>query len=172
VAGSPGLVESIDEDDRFLDGVHSPTRANKHRADRILSDLPRINLGKQPTRAVMPNTQAKTQLLDVKRVKMESASASPEPFLLDIKQERNEAEANEPVEKVNRNVIKKAVHTLLVREHGLVKADPDYIATYNQTCSGTWCAFRNVATTSRIPKDEVERVVRIHLSLYLYSGVI
>jgi hypothetical protein len=99
-------------------------------------------------------------LLDVAPAEVESAS--PEPFAL---------ESNEPVDKTNRNLIKKLVHTLLVREHGLSKTHPDYIATYNQTCSGTWCTFRNVANSHILSKDAVENVVRIHLSLYLYSSV-
>ena len=166
VAGSPGLAEHL-EDKQHDTSALSPTKAIKHRADRILSDLPRLNLGKQPTRTAVTNSQARAQLLDVKPVKVESAS--PEPFLLDSK-DRSPADANQPIEKLNRNTIKKMVHTLLVREHGLSKSDPDYLATYNQTCSGTWCTFRNVAAFKLLAKDAVEDVVRIHLSLYLYSS--
>lgn len=93
-------------------------------------------------------------------------SVSPEPFLLDLE----DADASKPLDRINRHLIKKVVHTLLVREHGLTKSHADYTATYNQTCSGTWCTFRNIATTTRLSKDAVENVVRIHLSLYLYSS--
>ncbi|SPO24987.1 uncharacterized protein UTRI_01498_B [Ustilago trichophora] len=167
VAGSPSPADGVD--DMQLDSTTlSPTKAIKHRADRILSDLPRLNLGKQPTRSILSNPQgSSSQLLDVKPVKVESVS--PEPFLLDSK-DHQRSSTTEPVEKVNRNLIKKIVHTLLVREHGLAKTDPDYIATYNQTCSGTWCTFRKVAATKQLSKDAVEDVVRIHLSLYLYSS--
>ncbi|KAJ1032435.1 hypothetical protein NDA16_000459 [Ustilago loliicola] len=162
IAGSPSLGEGLDGEEDVKPFI-SPTKAIKHRADRILSDLPRLNLGKQPTRTVVAPTQDRTQLLDVKPVKTESVS--PEPFLLDANTQRDES-----IEKSNRNVIKKVVHTLLVREHGLTKSDADYIATYNQACSGTWCTFRNVATVKPLAKDTVENVVRIHLSLYLYSS--
>lgn len=159
VPGSPSLAE--DEVDKKEEVSFSPTKAIRYRADRILSDLPRLNLGKQPTRTALLPASTSTQLLDVKpKVKVESAS--PEPFLADTK--------DEPLDKANRNMIKKVVHTLLVREHNLTKQDADYIATYNQTCSGTWCTFRNIATTRRLAKDAVEDVVRIHLSLYLYSS--
>lgn len=161
IAGSPGLGDALDGNEDVKPFI-SPTKAIKHRADRILSDLPRLNLGKQPTRAVVAPTEDRKQLLDVKPVKTESVS--PEPFLLDSTQR------DESIEKSNRNIIKKVVHTLLVREHGLTKSDADYIATYNQTCSGTWCTFRNIASVKPLAKDAVENVVRIHLSLYLYSS--
>lgn len=156
VAGSPSF-DSQAKSER-LDPVLSPTKAIKHRADRILSDLPRLNLGKHPTRTVIAKPEP--QLLDVKRVKTEFVS--PEPFASPLD--------TEAIEKVNRNTIKKVVHTLLVREHNLAKSHPDYIACYNQTCSGTWCTFRHVASNRPLQKDAVENVVRIHLSLYLYSS--
>uniref|UniRef100_V5EWZ7 Uncharacterized protein n=1 Tax=Kalmanozyma brasiliensis (strain GHG001) TaxID=1365824 RepID=V5EWZ7_KALBG len=139
----------------------SPTKAIKHRADRILSDLPRLNLSKQPTRIVVPKAE-RADSLDIPPVKTESVS--PEPFsdtkpLLDT----------DTIEKTNRTTIKKITHTLLVREHNLTKSDPDYIASYHQTCAGTWCAFRHVASIKPLAKDAVETVVRIHLSLYLHS---
>ncbi|SNX82277.1 uncharacterized protein MEPE_00983 [Melanopsichium pennsylvanicum] len=164
VAGSPGPAHGLDG--IKSDSSHiSPNRAIKHRADRILSDLPRLNLGKQPTRALISGSQERKQLLDVEHVKLESQSPTSEPFLTDYKDLERE-----PIEKINRNTIKKIVHTLLVREYGLAKSEPDYIASYNQTCSGTWCTFRNIATIKPLSKDAVEDVVRIHLSLYLYSS--
>lgn len=151
----------------------SPTRAIRHRADRILSDLPRLNLGKQPVRALLQQPQGRSNLLDVEPIKVDSAS--PEPFLALTKtalarSSTSPANDSTNIEKVNRNTIKKIVHTLLIREHNLSKSHPDYIATYNQTCSGTWCTFRNVASIQPLAKDAVENVVRIHLSLYLYSS--
>ncbi|KAJ1038847.1 hypothetical protein NDA10_004417 [Ustilago hordei] len=162
IAGSPSLKEALD-DEEDVKPLLSPTKAIKQRADCILSELPRLNLGKQPMRAIVAPARSGTQLLDVKPVKTESVS--PKPFLVDSNIQRDES-----VEKTNRNIIKKIVHTLLVREHGLTKSDADYIATYNQTCSGTWCTFRNIATVKPLAKDAVENVVRIHLSLYLYSS--
>ncbi|ETS61229.1 hypothetical protein PaG_05191 [Moesziomyces aphidis] len=158
VAGSPSHGADVHDEQDARNA--SPTKAIKRRADRILSDLPRLNLGKQPMRAPVTTPRDSSDLLDVAPAEVESAS--PEPFAL---------ESNEPVDKTNRNLIKKLVHTLLVREHGLSKTHPDYIATYNQTCSGTWCTFRNVANSHILSKDAVENVVRIHLSLYLYSSV-
>ncbi|KAJ1034067.1 hypothetical protein NDA18_000939 [Ustilago nuda] len=162
IAGSPSLKEALD-DEEDVKPLLSPTKAIKQRADCILSELPRLNLGKQPMRAIVAPARSGTQLLDVKPVKTESVS--PKLFLVDSNIQRDES-----VEKTNRNLIKKIVHTLLVREHGLTKSDADYIATYNQTCSGTWCTFRNIATVKPLAKDAVENVVRIHLSLYLYSS--
>lgn len=162
VARSPSLESQV-KDEPVDVGMISPTRGVKHRADRILSDLPRLNLGRQPTRALVTKSESRPHLLDVKPVKVESVS--PEPFL-DVKP----PDATDSVEKLNRNTIKKVVHTLLVREHNLSKSHPDYIASYNQTCSGTWCTFRNTASIKPLDKDAVENVVRIHLSLYLYSS--
>lgn len=85
-------------------------------------------------------------------------SVTPEPF------------ANcDDVERSNRGAIKKAVHSILVHQYKLTKTHVDYIACYNQTCSGVWCAFRNTASTSKLDKAAVERVARVHLSLYLDS---
>ncbi|EST10160.2 hypothetical protein PSEUBRA_000573 [Kalmanozyma brasiliensis GHG001] len=159
VAGSPSLDSQIKSESSDL--ALSPTKAIKHRADRILSDLPRLNLSKQPTRIVVPKAE-RADSLDIPPVKTESVS--PEPFsdtkpLLDT----------DTIEKTNRTTIKKITHTLLVREHNLTKSDPDYIASYHQTCAGTWCAFRHVASIKPLAKDAVETVVRIHLSLYLHS---
>ncbi|SJX60970.1 uncharacterized protein SRS1_12230 [Sporisorium reilianum f. sp. reilianum] len=164
VAGSPSLESQVKDEPMDL-AVASPTRAIKHRADRILSDLPRLNLGRQPTRALVTKSESRPHLLDVKPVKVESVS--PEPFLTT---DAKPADTTDSVEKLNRNTIKKVVHTLLVREHNLSKSHPDYIASYNQTCSGTWCTFRTIASLQPLDKDAVENVVRIHLSLYLYSS--
>ncbi|CDR88206.1 uncharacterized protein SPSC_03867 [Sporisorium scitamineum] len=167
VAGSPSLESQVKDEPTDL-AVVSPTKAIKHRADRILSDLPRLNLGRQPTRALVNKSESRPHLLDVKPVKVESVS--PEPFVTaDAKTESNSTSSIDSVEKGNRNTIKKVVHTLLVREYNLSKSHPDYIASYNQTCSGTWCTFRNIASLQPLDKDAVENVVRIHLSLYLYS---
>ncbi|GAC99009.1 hypothetical protein PHSY_006606 [Pseudozyma hubeiensis SY62] len=172
VAGSPRLDNHL-KSESLDSSAFAPTRAIKHRSDRILSDLPRLNLGKQPTRALLrPPHDTGNDLLDVKPVKVESVS--PEPFLTDTKPASNSptsaADDTASIEKLNRNTIKKLVHTLLVREHNLSKSHPDYIASYNQTCSGTWCTFRNLASIQPLAKDAVETVVRIHLSLYLYSS--
>lgn len=163
VAGSPGLESQTKEEPMDI-GLVSPTKAIKHRADRILSDLPRLNLSRQPTRALVTKSESRPHLLDVKAIKVESVS--PEPFL---STDAKSADAADSVEKGNRNTIKKVVHTLLVREYNLSKSHPDYIASYNQTCSGTWCTFRNIASLRPLDKEAIENVVRIHLSLYLYS---
>ncbi|KAI3484738.1 hypothetical protein L1887_52024 [Cichorium endivia] len=64
-------------------------------------------------RAPVTTPRDSSDLLDVAPAEVESAS--PEPFAL---------ESNEPVDKTNRSLIKKLVHTLLVREHGLSKPTP------------------------------------------------
>ncbi|EPQ29616.1 uncharacterized protein PFL1_02835 [Pseudozyma flocculosa PF-1] len=72
-----------------------------------------------------------------------------------------------PVERSNRTMIKKLVYSILVTERGLRKGDDDFAACYTQAYSGTWCAFRRQGPSQRLDRAAVERVVRIHLDMYV-----
>ncbi|PWN53599.1 hypothetical protein IE53DRAFT_140561 [Violaceomyces palustris] len=160
----------------------SPTKRRRQRADRIVicsNQAPSSLIGESRFSSTTP-TPGPDQPSENGEIGMmireTSSDAKLGPFVSGLDLNRSvggsggasvATEGMSVMERSNRTTIKKVVHNQLLAR-GADKGSEDYLACFNPTCQGTWTALRKEGGgKSRLDKSRVERIVKLHLDMYL-----